>query len=127
MGVCMDGGSLILIFLTTSGETKEVILSQNISAEYYEEFDYLPARIYIDGEIVEKRSKDEKILIEYLEHKVANKMSKDVLELMNAKISFIKSDEYVYYIPVKREISEKRKKYLELSDIPEHIDPLGTE
>lgn len=117
MGVCMDGGSLSLIFLTTSGETKVVSLSQNVVADYYEEFDNLPARIYIDGEIVEKRSKEEKILIEYLENNVAKKMSKDELEMLNKKITFIKSDEYVNYTPIKLEISEKREKYLKLSEI----------
>jgi len=110
MGVCMDGGTLTLIFLTPSGETKEVSLGQNMIADYYEEIGNLPARIYIDGQIVEKRSKTEKSLIEFLETNVATKMSKDELELLNEKITFINSDEYINFTPNNLELSVKRKK-----------------
>lgn len=117
LSVFMDGGSLSLFFLTPSGETKQISLGQNVFTEYYEEFGQVPARIYIDGQIVEKRSKTERILIEYLETNLINLLSKDEAKLLAPKIKFYKSEEYFNFKPVKLELSAKRKKYLELTAI----------
>lgn len=110
MGAFMDGGTLVLTFETPSGEIKEVFLVQNMIANYYEEINNIPGRIYIDGQIVEKRSNIERSLIEYLENNVTKHLSEEDLELLNSSIGFIKSDGYLKFIPNKLEMSAKRKK-----------------
>ena len=113
----MDGGTLLLIFKNPSSERKEISLVQNMRAEYYEELEDPPARIFIDGQIVEKRSELEEFLIEFLENDVSKKISKDELKLLQKKISFIKSNEYFSFAPIKLELTEKRKKYILLKEI----------
>ena len=108
----MDGGTLSIIFTNPNDESKVVKLGQHMIAEYYEELNGLPARIYIDGQIIEKRSEVEHSLIQYLENTVLEEMAVNEKELLKEKLTFIKSNAYLNFIPVKLELSEKRKKYL---------------
>gem|GEM_PF-2829989 len=112
LGIFMDGGTLSIIFDNQYEEAKVVSLVQHMIVEYYEELNEIPARIYIDGQIIEKRSELEFSLIQFLENEVIKRMSTNEKVLLKEKLKFIKSDEYLNFIPKKLELSEKRKNYL---------------
>ena len=113
IGVAMDGGTLSLIFTNTQDEEIEVHLGQHVNEEYYPELSVPPARICINGQIIDKRSKTEDSLIELLEKMIEDEIIKNGRELIIEKLDFIKSDAYLSFKPIKLELSEKRKKYLE--------------
>ncbi|MFK7809166.1 MAG: hypothetical protein AB8F74_15290 [Saprospiraceae bacterium] len=110
MGVYMDGGTLALIFKNESNDKKQIILCQNINVNYYEELeDNIPGRVYVENQLIEKRSLDEKAVVTFLENLLNNLINKSDQRLLSEKLSFIKSDNYVNFVPVKLELSEKRK------------------
>jgi len=112
LGISMDGGTLSIVFTNPTDDSKVITLGQHMIAEYYEGLNGLPARIYIDGQIIEKRSEAEYTLIQFLEKKVLEELAINEKELLTEKLAFIKSDAYLNFIPVKLELSEKRKNYL---------------
>lgn len=112
IGVAMDGGTLSIIFTNLYGESKIVTLCQHMIAEYYEELTPLPARIYIDGKMIEKRSEAEYALIQFLENEVLEEMAIDEQKILTEKLTFVKSDTYLNYTPVKLKLTDRRKNYL---------------
>jgi len=112
----MDGGTLSLIFDVNSEDSKEITLGQHMIVEYYEEYGGPPGRIYIDGQIVEKRSDLEQSIVEFIENDVLATMEARERQLLAEKLSFIKSDDYLNFVPIKMKMSEKRRKYLQLAN-----------
>jgi len=112
ISVYMDGGSISLIFDTPNGETREILLSQHVSSKYYAELSFIPSTLFINGQIIEKRSEAEKLIIKFLENICSNKVEKNCQELLYEKILYLKSKKHLQFVPTKLELSEKRKKYL---------------
>lgn len=112
VGVCMDGGSIVISIIHLSQGEKTIWLMQHIIPEYYEEIDKLPGRVYIDNYLVEKGSTNESGIIEFLKKEITTNLSDDVIEMLKQKLDWIESDEYATFNPTKKKLSEARRNAL---------------
>ncbi|WP_103070887.1 hypothetical protein [Aquimarina sediminis] len=114
LGALMDGGSITLYF--KNNENKELIidLQQFVITEYYEEISKIPGRVYLNNEIVEKRSSTETEIINFLRCNILHKLYGLEKEILIEKIRWIESKDYIDFSPIKNKLSESRKKELEI-------------
>jgi len=111
IGISLDGGTTTLICLNELGIEIVIEMVQNVSTQYTEEISKIPGRIYIDNELVEKRSEIESELLNNLETKIVPNLEGINKERILRKIRFIRSQKYLDLKPEKLELSEKRKEY----------------
>jgi hypothetical protein len=111
VGICMDGGSIV-IFLTHPDHGEIIIyLMQHIICQYNEEIDKLPGRIYINNNLIPKRSDTEFQIIEFLK-KEMNANLTDVVEILQQKLDWIESDKYITFNPIKKELLAAKRNAL---------------
>lgn len=110
LGAWMDGGSITLYF-NKKNRNKELSIEflQYVIAEYYEETSKIPGRIYLNDEIVEKRSPTEREIINFLSSNISNKLYGLERKMLIEKIHWIESKDYMDFSPIKKELSESRK------------------
>ncbi len=107
----MDGGSIV-IFLTHPDHGEIIIyLMQHIICQYNEEIDKLPGRIYINNNLIPKRSDTEFQIIEFLK-KEMNANLTDVVEILQQKLDWIESDKYITFNPIKKELLAAKRNAL---------------
>lgn len=111
VGVCMDGGSIVIFIIHPSLEEKTIWLMQHMIPEYCEEISEIPGRIYIDKNLVEKRSDTEFQIIEFLKKEMNTNLT-DVVEILQQKLDWIESNEYATFNPTKKELSVARRNAL---------------
>jgi len=110
----MDGGSLTLIFDDSNGQEKQLRFIQHIDLRYYSGLkEKLPGRIYLDEDLIEKRSSQEAGIVKFLETNVAKQLNLNQKEILQKHVEFVKSEEYVNSIPVNQKLSEVRRKYID--------------
>ncbi len=112
VGVCMDGGSIVIFIIHPSHGEKTIWLMQHIIPEYYEELDKFPGRVYIDNYLVEKKSQYESEIIEFLKKEMNKNLSDDVIEMLKQKLEWIESDKYITFNPIKKKLSMARRNAL---------------
>ncbi len=106
VGVCMDGGSIVISIIHLSQGEKTIWLMQHMISEYYEEIDKLPGRVYIDNYLVEKGSPNESGIIEFLKKEMNTNLT-DVVEILQQKLDWIESDKYITFNSIKKEVKSK--------------------
>jgi len=112
IGISMDGGTLCIECIDSKNQRVTIALIQHLMPEYTPEMDpTIPGRIYLKGELVDKRSTLEEAIIEFLEESVY-KIMPTGKESLHSAIEFIKSDRYLSFIPIKKQLSENRRQYL---------------
>jgi len=109
VGVCMDGGSKVISIIHPRQGEKTIWLMQHIIPEYYEEISKIPGRIYIDKNLIEKRSQTEFQIIEFLKKEMNTNLSDDVIEMLKQKLDWIESDKYTTFNPIIKELSVARR------------------
>ncbi len=62
----MDGGSTTLYFIDDNHQEQTIEIQQHVSKEYYKELSKIPGRLYINDEIIEKRSISEGTILKFL-------------------------------------------------------------
>ncbi len=113
MDACMDGGSKFIEVINPNNQVLTIWLMQHISLDYYEEISKIPGRIYLDDYLVEKRSKTEKEVIDFLRTKVVTDLELDYSKAILDKILWIESEAYEHLSPNKLKLSEARKRFLQ--------------
>ncbi|MBL0686172.1 hypothetical protein [Aquimarina mytili] len=90
----MDGGTVTLNCTNQKKQKFEIELVQNVNWNILE-FEKLPGRIYFNGNLISKRSDTEKILIESLENALLINASDLDETILQEKIDYIKSEQYI--------------------------------
>lgn len=108
----MDGGSMTLYFTNETNEELTIDFQQFIITEYYEEISKMPGRIYLNNEIIDKRSSTERLILEFLNENILNKLTELEKEILRKQINWIESKDYVTLTLIKLELSKSRKKEL---------------
>ncbi|WP_196888413.1 hypothetical protein [Aureivirga sp. CE67] len=108
----MDGGSITILLEHSKYEDINITFQQHVLKDYYEELNKIPGRIYLNEEIVVKRSETEKSILEFLKNNSTQKSSELKKEMIIEEIKWIESKEYIDFTPNKLELSEARKKLL---------------
>lgn len=111
VGFWMDGGSISIPIIHPSQGAKTIWLMQHMIPEYCEEISEIPGRIYIDKNLVEKRSDTEFQIIEFLKKEMNTNLT-DVVEILQQKLDWIESDKYITFNPIKKELSLARRNAL---------------
>lgn len=116
--ISIDGGSLTLVFDDLNGEEHVLVFVQHLNLKYYNGLkDKLPGRIYINDFLIEKRSKQESTILQYLEDDLLKNERFSQKTLLLQKIEFIKSDKFITNIPINQNLSEVRRKYIDSIDV----------
>ena len=124
MGATLDGGSLTLLFENSKNQEQTILFVQNVFREYYEELSTaLPGRIYINSQLIDKRSKEENEIIDFLQDLLLPMLNDSERSLLVEKINWIKSKDYLNFEPIKLELSEKRKRYQRTNHPSEGSNP----
>ena len=105
----MDGGTISVQCVNGLNEKLIIRLLQHQTPKYYEEISKVPGRIYVDETLVKIRSNIENEVINFMEHIISNNKVEEGRELLNQKINFIKSENYVTFKPKKMILSNTRK------------------
>lgn len=105
----MDGGSITMNYTDNNGLNHTIEIVQNVSEEYYEEISKIPGRVYINNDVVDKRSNHEESILEQLGKDIEDQNTEHDEEIVKEKIKWIKSKQYLEFEPIKLTISEKRK------------------
>lgn len=107
-GVCLDGGSISFILChPTHGESIIWLMQHNI-LEYYEEIDKIPGRIYLNENLIEKRSQIEKEILIFSNSEVAILSNQELANSLSQKLDWVDSEEYIAINPVKKFLSLPR-------------------
>ena len=89
----MDGGSTTLYFTNENNQEQTIDIQQHVVTEYYEEHSKIPGRVYLNDELIEKRSISESTILKYLKESVViklNGLEKDILtHQINCMIGYI--------------------------------------
>ena len=109
MGISMDGGTISIHCVHKLKEKLIIRLLQHQSPKYYEEISKIPGRIYINDTLVEIRSNIENEVMTFLERITSSSQVDEGVELLNQKIKFIKSKNYITFKPKKMILSDNRK------------------
>lgn len=91
----MDGGSVTLVCKNEKSQEFKIHFTQNVNFEIPEGNNELPGRLYLNGDLIEQRSKIERILIDALVNRVVLGVGRLEKKLLNEKINYIKSTEYL--------------------------------
>lgn len=109
----MDGGTISIHCVNKLQEKLIIRLMQHQSPKYYEEISKIPGRIYINEKLVKIRSKEENEVLTLLEQIMSNSKVGVGVEMLNKKLKFIKSTNYVTFKPKRMILSDSRKKYIQ--------------
>ena len=113
MGVWMDGGSITLYFTNAINQELTIDLQQYVSKDFFEKISKIPGRVYLQGEIVEKRSIIENSTLKHLKQNVVGKLRGLDKDILTDQIHWIESEKYMDLKPHKLTLSEARKRELE--------------
>jgi len=108
----MDGGSITLNYTDQNGQNNTIEVVQHVSEEYHEEITKIPGRIYVNKDLVSKRSNEEDKIIEQLTEDLANQQTELDKRIVEEKIEWIRSSQYLEFKPRILELSNERKQYL---------------
>ncbi len=112
LGTWMDGGSITLYFNDHTNQKYTIDLEQYINPRYYEGATKIPGRIYLNTEIVTKRSDVEISILKYLKENVVESLTGLDKNILITQIRWIESEEYIDLIPIQLILKEERKKQL---------------
>jgi hypothetical protein len=113
----MDGGSVTVNYTDKNGLNNTIEIVQNVTAEYYEEMSKIPGRVYVNNDLIDKRSNQEDTVVQQLSKDLENHNIDLDKEVIKEKINWINSTQYLEFEPTKLIMSEKRKKQLRNSEI----------
>jgi len=113
----MDGGSVTVNYTDKNGLNNTIEIVQNVTAEYYEEISKIPGRVYVNNDLIDKRSNQEDTVVQQLSKDLENQNTELDKEVIKEKIDWINSTQYLEFEPTKLIMSEKRKKQLRNSEI----------
>ena len=113
----MDGGSITMNYTDKNGQNNTIEIVQNVSVEYYEEISKIPGRVYVNNELIDRRSIQEKAVVEQLSEDLENQHTKLDKGIIEEKIDWIKSNHYLKFEPTILIMSEKRKQQLRKNKI----------
>jgi hypothetical protein len=113
----MDGGSVTVNYTDKNGLNNTIEIVQNVTAEYYEEISKIPGRVYVNNDLIDKRSNQEDTVVQQLSKDLENHNIDLDKEVIKEKINWINSTQYLEFEPTKLIMSEKRKKQLRNSEI----------
>jgi len=113
----MDGGSITLNYTDKNGLNNTIEIVQNVSKEYYEEMSKIPGRVYVNNDLINKRSNQEDTVLQQLSKDLENHNTELDKEVIKEKIDWINSTQYLEFEPTKLIMSEKRKQQLRNSEI----------
>ena len=108
----MDGGSITLNYTDQNGQNNTIEVVQHVSEEYHEEISKIPGRIYVNKDLVDKRSIEEDKIVEQLTKDLANQQTEHEKRIVEQKIEWIKSSRYLEFKPQTLELSKERIQYL---------------
>jgi len=108
----MDGGSITFYYTDLNGQNNTIEVIQHVSTRYYKELSKIPGRIYVNNTLVDKWSNKEQEVIDQLTADIENQTTERTKKLINRKIEWIKSNQYIELRPQILELSEERKQYL---------------
>jgi len=108
----MDGGSMTLNFIDQNDQIQIIEVVQNMSVYYIKEISKIPGRIYVNNVLIGKRSTAESKILEQLKTSVKYQQDQLDKQILEEKIDWIESNEYLEMIPILTELSEKRKQNL---------------
>ena len=95
----MDGGTITLEFENPSGEKFEIEFVQHILLEYYEGLQKIPGRLYLNNQLIERRSDTEKETMGFLKSHIMNKLSLVEKKFLTENINFVESAECLNFKP----------------------------
>ena len=113
----MDGGSVTVNYTDKNRLNNTIEIVQNVTAEYYEEISKIPGRVYVNNDLINKRSNQEDTVLQQLSKDLENHNTELDKEVIKEKIDWINSTQYLEFEPTKLIMSEKRKKQLRNSEI----------
>jgi len=114
----MDGGSIKLNYTDKNGLNNTIEIVQNVTKEYYEEISKIPGRVYVNNNLVDKRSNQENSILEQLRKDIENQNTELDEKLVKEIIEWIKSKQYLEFESVKLIMTEKRKQQLRNDENP---------
>lgn len=113
LAVWMDGGSSTIYFTDDKNKEQRIDIQQHTSIEYYEELSNVPGRIYVNDEIIDKRSIAEFAIVAFLKEFVIFNVKGLEKDILIEQINWIESKAYVELEPIKLAMSEARKQSYE--------------
>ena len=110
----MDGGSVTVNYTDKYGLNNTIEIVQNVTAEYYEEISKIPGIIYVNNDLIDKRSNQEDTVVQQLSRDLENHNTELDKDVIKEKIDWINSTQYLEFEPTKLIMSVNEKSNLEI-------------
>ena len=110
----MDGGSVTVNYTDKYGLNNTIEIVQNVTAEYYEEISKIPGIIYVNNDLIDKRSNQEDTVVQQLSRDLENHNTELDKDVIKEKIDWINLTQYLEFEPTKLIMSENEKSNLEI-------------